>query len=98
VKVLLLLVAAPLLAQEPPPIVKLKPLDLSFEGVQLPGRPGPPSLLKIKAGIILQTQAKICAIPLIQVTPKGNYLMPVVKPKEQEPNMPKVNVPAPACE
>lgn len=96
-KALWILIAAPLLAQEQP-VVKLRPLDLSFQGVQLPGRPAPLSLLNFKGPIILQTQIKTCAIPLIQVTPKGNYPMPVMKPNAQEPNMPKVIVPAPACE
>ena len=104
-KVLWILIAAiaPLLAQEPAqeppstrPTLQLRPLDhLSFQGVQLPGRP-PVSFMK--APVVLQAKAKTCAIPLIQVTPKGNYPMVIVKPPETESNMPKVNVPAPACE
>jgi hypothetical protein len=52
----------------------------------------------MKAPAVLQAKAKTCAIPLIQVTPTGNYTMVVVKPPETESNMPNVNVPAPACE
>jgi hypothetical protein len=52
----------------------------------------------MNAPVLLPTKARTCAIPLIQVTPKGNYPMVVVKPPETESNMPKVNVPAPACE
>lgn len=96
-KALWILIAAvtPLLAQEPKPTLQLRPLDLSFQGVQLPGRP-PVSFMN--APVLLPTKARTCAIPLIQVTPKGNYPMVVVKPPETESNMPKVNVPAPACE
>jgi hypothetical protein len=95
---ILIAAIAPLLAQEPPsapPVVQLRPLDLSFQGVQLPGRP-PVSFMK--APVVLQAQVKTCAIPLIQVPPKGNYPLVIVKPPETESNMPKVNVPAPACE
>ena len=93
-------VALPMLAQEPqstPPIVQLPPLDLSFQNVPLPGRHRV-NFMNMKAPVILQSRARVCAIPLIQVTPKGNYPMTIVKPPETESNMPKVNVPAPACE
>ncbi len=110
-KALWLLVAAPLFAQQPqtaPPPVQLPQLDLNFRNFKLPGRPNPfnvqnpvmanPS--KLNAGLRLQMVEKppqTCAIPLLEVNPKGNFPMKVVKPNQLVPRMPEAKVPAPAC-
>jgi hypothetical protein len=100
----LIAVAAPILAQEPPPPVQLPQPQLNFRNFQLPARPNPfhivnpvtvnpaPKFNFVAAG------PKVCAIPLLQMVPKGNYSMIVAKPSNPEPNAPKFNVPAPACE
>ena len=102
---------APLLAQQPqpappPPIQLLQP-ELNFRDFKLPGRPNPfkiqnPVLDPAKLNTALKLQLiekppQTCAIPLLQVTPKGNYPMKVMKPSQLGSAMPEVKVPAPAC-
>jgi hypothetical protein len=108
VKALCLLIAAvaPILAQEPqaaPPSIQLRQPDLNFRDFKLPGRPNPfvmTNPVKFKPALRMEAFAappQTCAIPLLQVTPKGNYTMKMMKPAEPVPNMPDVKVPAPAC-
>src|SRR5271163_2411797 len=96
----LIAVAGPILAQDPPPpspIINLRPLDLSFKDVQLPGRPKPVTFSPAMKLDLRENLPNICSIPLLQVVPKGNYTLKVVKPPVV-PAMPQVNAPAPACE
>ena len=91
---ILVIAAAPILAQDPPsapPVIKLRPLELNFQGVKLPQR-RPTSFMPKPAA----AQPSTCSIPLLKVVPKGNYPMTVVKPPVT-PYMPQVNGPAPSC-
>jgi hypothetical protein len=47
--------------------------------------------------LLLNRPAPVCAIPLLNVIPSGNYRMPMIKPPA-EPRDPAVQVPAPACD
>jgi hypothetical protein len=98
---LLIAIAGPILAQDPPtppPVINLRPLDLSFKDVQLPGRPKPFTFNPAMKLELREKPPNICSIPLLQVVPKGNYTLKVVKPREAVPAMPEASVPAPACE
>jgi hypothetical protein len=105
VKLLALLIfsAAPLVAQEIPKA----PPNLFFPAYQPPTfqvpAQTPPSLPKtrlMKPPITLMAQVgqpKVCAIPLLNFAPKGNYTMKAIP---TSPNVdPKIVVkpPAPAC-
>jgi hypothetical protein len=105
---LLIVSAAPFFAQEPPaapPTLQLHPPDLSFRDFKLPGRPNPFVMVNpVKANSIpalkleiLEKPPATCAIPLLQVEPKGNFTMKVVKPTQPVVSMPDIRVPAPVC-
>jgi hypothetical protein len=111
VKALWILIAAPLLAQPPqtaPPPVQLPQSELNFRNFKLPGRPNPfnmtnpvlanPARLNVGSKLqLIEKPPQTCAIPLLQVVPKGNFTMKVAKPPESFRPMPEAKVPAPAC-
>ena len=104
--ILIALAAVPLIAQESAPPVQIPQPQLKFRDFRLPGRPNPfvmvnpvklnPEALGPKLNL-LAVAPKVCAIPLLRSTPKGNYPIKVVKPGDPDPKMSMKNVPAPAC-
>jgi len=106
VKALGIFIALPLLAQQPqtaPPAVQLPQSELNFRNFKLPGRPAPFNMTNPVAvnlgpkSLLVEKPPQTCAIPLLQVNPKGNFTMKVAKPPESFRPMPEVKVPAPAC-
>lgn len=89
---ILIVAATPVFGQEPPPapppVSQLPSLETLIKNVPFPKR---------APIVIVKMEPRVCAIPLLVVTPKTDDSMTVVKPQVTEPNMPQVAVPAPAC-
>lgn len=111
--VLLIIIAAPVVAQEIP---KASP-NLFFPEYQPPvfqvQPQTPPSRPRIRASreqllnALKMRQAevkaradqpKVCAIPLLNFSPKGNYPMKVMRAPDVDPKIQITKPPAPACE
>jgi hypothetical protein len=81
---LVMLVAAALVGQEPPTV----PATLFYSGLK------PPTARTL---VVPAERPKSCAIPLVIVAPKGDYPMRVMKPPQVDSKMLQVKPPAPAC-
>jgi hypothetical protein len=103
VKALWILIALPLLAQQPQ-TAPSSPVPLPQRDLKslFPGNPFKiANPAKLEAALKMQFVEKppqTCAIPLLQVSPKGNFTMKVAKPPESFRPEPEVKVPAPACQ
>jgi hypothetical protein len=102
VKALWIFIVLPLFAQQPQ-TAPSSPVPLPQRDFKLFFPPNPFKIAnpaRLEAALKMQSVEKppqTCAIPLLQVTPKGNFTMNVAKPPESFRSEPEVKVPAPAC-